>query len=387
MEAKHLLQADISNICLDNIQACMLITTLSVGHGDSPSAALFFRIATAMAEVMGLNTPVAEGSVMDREVRRRVWWSLYLSGMWCMIGQGLHSQLSDVRVRIELPVNDRTFMSLHSEQTTIIFPLEHGIWAQMMTLVPLFEPIHNINLHVAKGESHTTGLDQRVDQLAQKLEDWKNSLPLDAQMNQENLHPQQKRGLGGLLISIHLAYHHYSTLLYFRYLEVRRPASSTDRTYIARCKTHASSFSSLLSVSRQLKGCDVVHPTVGHMATVSSSVLVHTLLFGELDELETVRQELNANFEALTELAQYWPATSAMIESLVAFQDMCLLSTESGTHKIDGWMLSFLTEHSLDVAAKKTRLVPFNSSADLEKMSLKAKEYEKQGRYPNFRSL
>ena len=44
VEAKQLLQADISNICLENIQSCMLITTLSVGHGDSASAALFFRM-------------------------------------------------------------------------------------------------------------------------------------------------------------------------------------------------------------------------------------------------------------------------------------------------------------------------------------------------------
>ena len=369
-------------------------------------------IATAMAEIMSLNATISEGSVMDREIRRRVWWSLYLSDMWCMIGQGLHSQLNDFQVKMELPMNDTTFMSLNTEQTAITGPLENGIWAQMMTLVPLFEPIHNINLLIANGESHTIELDQQVEQLGQKLEDWKQQLPNDAQMSQENLHRQQKRGLGGLLISIHLAYHHFSTLLYFRYLEVRQPASATDHTYIARCKTHASSFSYLLSLSRQFKGCDVVHATIGHMATVSSSVLVHALLFGELDELEAVRQELNSNFEALTDLAQYWPATSnmvcgihrriesdvcippsphlltrAQIESLIAFQDMCLLSSESGTHKIDGWMLRFLTEHSLDIAAKKTQLVPLKSNEDREKMSLKAKELERQGRYPSFRNL
>lgn len=45
-ESKRLLQADISNICLENIQACILVAMLSVGHGDSASEALFFRTYT-----------------------------------------------------------------------------------------------------------------------------------------------------------------------------------------------------------------------------------------------------------------------------------------------------------------------------------------------------
>ena len=50
-ESKRLLQADISNICLENIQACILVATLSVGHGDSASEALFFRTYT-IAEML-----------------------------------------------------------------------------------------------------------------------------------------------------------------------------------------------------------------------------------------------------------------------------------------------------------------------------------------------
>lgn len=42
-ESQRLLQADISNVCLENIQACILIAMLSVGSGNSASEALFFR--------------------------------------------------------------------------------------------------------------------------------------------------------------------------------------------------------------------------------------------------------------------------------------------------------------------------------------------------------
>lgn len=294
-----------------------------------------------MAEIMGLNSPDsgARTSVIDREIRHRVWWSLYMTDLWCMCGQGLHSQLKDIEAKIELPISDSTFIALRPDPSSVTtaaaaHPRERGIFTHLVTLVPLFEPIHNINRLIAEGEPHSVELDRQVGRLALDLEDWKRKLPDDAQMSDENLRRQQKLGLGGLLLSLHLAYHHYSILLYFRYLEgsgggggvggqhtlsstsTSTSPSSLDHhttTYIARCKSHASSFSSLLLLSRQLKGCDVVYPNIGHMATVSSSVLVHSLLFGGPDELEAVSRELNANFEALIELTQYWPATSAMV--------------------------------------------------------------------------
>lgn len=42
-ESRRLLQAEISNICLENIQACILVATFSTGDGDSTAEALFIR--------------------------------------------------------------------------------------------------------------------------------------------------------------------------------------------------------------------------------------------------------------------------------------------------------------------------------------------------------
>ena len=54
-KSKRLLQADISNICLENIQACILVAMLSVGHGDSASEALFFRTCSIGTIVEGMD--------------------------------------------------------------------------------------------------------------------------------------------------------------------------------------------------------------------------------------------------------------------------------------------------------------------------------------------
>jgi hypothetical protein len=42
-EAKRLLQSDITNVCLKNIQACVLVAMLGVGTGERAEEALFFR--------------------------------------------------------------------------------------------------------------------------------------------------------------------------------------------------------------------------------------------------------------------------------------------------------------------------------------------------------
>lgn len=46
-ESKRLLQGDITNICLENIQACILVAILSVGHSNHESEALFFRMCSS----------------------------------------------------------------------------------------------------------------------------------------------------------------------------------------------------------------------------------------------------------------------------------------------------------------------------------------------------
>jgi hypothetical protein len=75
----------------------------------------------------------------------------------------------------------------------------------------------------------------------------------------------------------------------------------------------------------------------------------------------------------------------------VLFQHMCLLSldteTEVGsTHRLDTWMLRFLTEHSLELDVEP-RSVPGPVDLTLDESTLasaKVRELIKQGRYTRF---
>lgn len=266
-----------------------------------------------MFEVMQLNGTASVELELERETRQRVWWSLYMADVWCVSNLGLPSYMKGLPVMIERPMDEATFNSLTSDKGLLDAPSKLGLLAHMTRLVELFDPIQNLHRRIVKGDVPATKLHQDFLSLTQQLDDWVSKLPDDAQMSTENLLHRQAMGLGGLLIAIHLAYHHYATLLYFRFLENQQSTSLVHGTYIKRCKWHASQFSALIQKSRQLKGCEAVYPLVGHMTTVSSSVLIHTLLFGEEDELNAAREELNANFESLLELQQYWPVTTAWV--------------------------------------------------------------------------
>ena len=98
--------------------------------------------------------------------------------------------------------------------------------------------------------------------------------------------------------------------------------------------------------------CEVMYTIVGHMAVVSSSVLIHTLLFGNEEQLPGARRQLESNFEIFMRLKSWWPNVGQMTERLFLFQRACLRNVDAHTHKIDGWMVKFLLEHAITLSDK-----------------------------------
>ncbi|KAH7209929.1 hypothetical protein DER44DRAFT_661309 [Fusarium oxysporum] len=299
-EAKRLVQADLENVCIENVQTCILLSLLSAGNCQTSSEILFLRIAIGMAEVLQLNFSADDPSIH-------------------------------------------------------------------------FGHIQGVNRAMAKGDMVPKVKCDAIKLIGQKLESWRTDLPENMQMTIQNIYSHQQNDLGGHFIALHLVFHHLSALVYFNSLEIKEPSYMGQEGHIALCKSHASSFSSLLHISRQMSGCQQNYPTVGHMTTVASAVLLHTLLLGEPEDIPKARQELNTNFEALIELRQYWPATEAMI---------CLLSTES--HKLDGWMVRFLLEHSLGLMKRNLPIIPQTLDIESEDFTTRTNELLQEGRYTNF---
>jgi hypothetical protein len=276
-----------------------------------------------MMEIISLNSPAPGESLVLCETKRRVWWTLFMADRWCSSGIGLPRRLRDFDKTVELPMGEDIFDSMVAGQSVLPCPWKPGLWAHMVTLVQLFGPIQDLNQRCAEHDLDNLEIDSTVHGISLQLQSWEQMLPVDVRFSEEALLHHQEKGLGGPFVALHLGFHHYSTLLYFQFLEARRPSTPQTQLYIDRCKHHASSYSRLIRLSRERKNCEAVYPTVGHMAVVSSSVLLHTLLFGEESELPQARNGLNSNFEALIKLRQYWSNLASMVGAI----DMALTSS------------------------------------------------------------
>jgi hypothetical protein len=205
------------------------------------------------------------------------------------------------------------FENLSPVTKTMCTPWRPGLWAHMMSLAQLFGPIQDLNRKIAENTISLSESIRVASILAERFDLWESMLPTDVQLTHENLQRHAERHTGGPFVGLHLGHHHYATLLYYRFLELPDSVDVLIRPYSKRCKFHASSYSRLLSLARQTEGCEVFYPTVGHMAVVSSSVLLHSLIADTEGYMQLVRKQLEANFEAIVELQQYWPNTATMV--------------------------------------------------------------------------
>ena len=267
-----------------------------------------------MARILKLDVNDTADVLVVQEVKKRTWWTLIMADNWCSNGMGLQRQLSSRQPGLDLPIDEGIFQSLCGSEIPNSLPkTKLGLWAHNMTLVAILGPIHDLNWKLVDGKLAESDSDQLVNDITGRLDAWLASLPEEMRLTDENLDSYARRGSGGTFVALHLGYHHYATLLYFQYLDVRRSRTTAKELYHTRCKSHASNYSRLLAQSRSKANCEAVYATVGHMTVVSSSVLLHMLLFGREEELEEARQNLTSNFAALIELRQLWPSLERVV--------------------------------------------------------------------------
>lgn len=272
-------------------------------------------MAIRMAHILRLNIEWASDSTIQKEVKRRVWWSLYMIDRWSSAGLGLPRLLHDLDPQLSLPMDEDTFQRLQATDKEAEPRVQQlGLWTYMILLTRIFGAIQDLNWSLAQGaiqdERHLANL---AFELAGQLNEFERNLPPHVRYCRENLVAHAEKGLGRTFVALHLGFHHYATLLYFYYLDVSRPQNTAGIAYAERCRYHATAFSDLLTASTEVPNCEALYNIVGHMAIVSSSVHVHTLLFGDEKELASAKKRLESNFKALIKLKSYWSSVESMV--------------------------------------------------------------------------
>lgn len=346
VQAKGLLKQGLEEVSLSRIQAWVIAGCVAGADSNHTSESLFFGIAIRSAHLLGLAQHSTEDGAVLRETKSRIWWTLYMIDRWSAAGLGTPRQLERQESQ-QLPLDEYDFHNLGVGQQCWENPTRMGMWAYMILLVELFGPITDLNHLIASGKASQEHISAQVSYLYSALQKWQSDLPQAMCLTSENLEFHKARGHGRTFVALHLGYFHYATLLFFHFLDNASASIPLAETYAERCRQHASAYSDLLKTSYELGECEGMHTIVGHMTVVSSSVLLHTLLFGDEEQLPSAKGRLESNFNILIRLKTWWPSVAQMTDRLFLFQRVCLRSVDNHTHKIDHWMVKFLLEHAL----------------------------------------
>lgn len=189
-----------------------------------------------------------------------------------------------------------------------------GLWGHTVGLVNIYSKIQDLQKDLAEAaEWDEESMEDRVRRLHAEYVAFEESLGPQVRYSRENLAAYVARGLGRVFVSFHLGFFHYGTLLFYQYLDHRRPSTRNGRAYADRCKYHAMMVCDILRASREQEGAEALYNIVGHVTVVSSSVLLHTYLFGGTDELPEAKWRLESNLESLKQLRSYYPSVELMV--------------------------------------------------------------------------
>ncbi|KAI5464406.1 hypothetical protein BGZ63DRAFT_412055 [Mariannaea sp. PMI_226] len=353
-KAKAALKDDLEHVCIENIQACILVGNNCMGDCDADAESLYFVLANRMAQILNIAVSNDTDDGVTREIKRRIFWTCFIVDTWASGGSNLSRQFGWQAKQPRLPMDEFMFAVMKPGDADVPdAEWKPGLWGYMVKLVEIYSQIQQLHKQLAETiEWDEILIDESVRQLEAQLDAFEENIGPGLRFSLENLAGFVSRGLGSVFIAFHLGYHHYYTLLFYQYLDQRRPSTKNGKKYADSCKAHAATICNVLKASREVKGAEALYNIVGHVTIVSSSVLLHTYLFGEPHELEDSRHRLESNLESLVQLRSYWPSVELMINRLVVFQKNCISSLGRNTHRFDKWMVKFLIAHALALEEK-----------------------------------
>lgn len=356
-ESKRALRNEADHVCLENVQAAVLVTNICFAQNKPAQEIMYCGIGIRMGQILKLHKQCESDSPLLRETKLRVWWSLFMADIWTSGNidvPGLISGQATASISYSLPSPEILFIKFNMVTPSFHVDEYHyaALWPEMIKLVRIYEHIQGLNRElVSNGYSSYDEVILKVRNLQKELDTWRESLLPCLVFNVENLQRFIQLGLGRMFVSTHLGYHHYACILYFQFLDESQPLTSIRKEYAELCVHHAQSQAKMIDLSLNEYNCLPLFNTVGHIIVVCSSVLLHKLHFGPQEEVRPTKELLESNFAALNILKKYWRNVELMIEMLQTFQSVCKLFSYNA-FQMDNWMLNFLLRYSLSAKNK-----------------------------------
>jgi hypothetical protein len=145
----------------------------------------------AMVQLMEPRMGQDNGKEVSQALRIRIWWALFAADNGGSSSLGFPRQMKDWPRPARLPMDECLFAKMDPDEP-LGDPNEPskrlGLWAHMATLIEVFSPIQDLNWHAINSEEiYQVQIEQDTYHLAQRLDNWKDSLPHDVQLTMANL--------------------------------------------------------------------------------------------------------------------------------------------------------------------------------------------------------
>jgi hypothetical protein len=360
----RLLKLAIDEICIDTIHGCMLIAHYSSGYNWVEQEAVYIGVAIRLAHLLHLQEEPDTGDAVQNEVRRRAWSILFSADRWCALGTGI-PRITGFEYRTDRqparkPMPDIDFLQLTNDTPQPEHKL--GIWGPNRDLHDIASSIHSHHLAVVFDPASKEASMEHIDEIYLELQQWQNNLPDSFKFSPQNIYRQSSISSGAIFLGTHLSYHYNYVVLLYQFLSYSDPNS---RRYAEQLEYHASKISEIIRWSNKLPDCRLLYSVVAHILVISSSVHLHTLLFGDSNAAKLAKDDLDTNFEHIMALRRLWPAVDVSAARLRLFEAACL-SCSQNTWRMDRWLVKFLLHHTtyMDEDPRDEPLEPMKSYSE-----------------------
>jgi hypothetical protein len=304
---------------LETVQGYLLVGFYFSGEGNIRGKHVYVGLARLHAELL---SPADTATVVLREERRRTWLTIYIAVHWSASDMAVEPP-SPFHDMAPLPeIDDVDFQTLSAElliESRASPSSRCDMWAQMGRTLNIYTRINVLLRLLSQNAISFEEFCKEAAVLEHGLDQWAKNLPPYLTYSYDNLMLMVGKQVGKTFLSMHIGYYHFRQVLLFPFLDTRL-ARWTTRDRAAKCKESATIVSDIFRYSQTTPKCKMEYFIYCHIAVVSSSVHLHTLLCSDdPSDLSSARQRLVFNFKFLMGLKAYWSVVEHYVSSQLLF--------------------------------------------------------------------
>ncbi|KAG0052310.1 hypothetical protein BGZ83_002749 [Gryganskiella cystojenkinii] len=308
---------------VSTVQALLLMSHHQYAVGNYSGGWLYTGMATRIGHDIGLHRQdVQSDEPEEAEIRKRVWWSLYISDR---LGSGILGRpmtLRDKGFNVQMPSTD--WLDEIGDEDVVEYPYEpeRVIECRLLWSVKLFMQMGNVlnTMHCIEAEINGTFLADisrtQLPQLHNSLTSWFLALPNELMYTPYTMSPNSNHPPSPPTALMHMFYYTCLTMLHRPYL---RPVNSesidanflvSSRNICTAAATNVCHIADSLMLHGQLK--DTCYYGMACLLA-AGTVHVHNAITPTPSNRETTRAGLSKTVKAAHELVKTFPVAESLI--------------------------------------------------------------------------